>query len=149
MPEICHTFEIAASAETVFDALNSAEGNRAFWTDQTVYQPTVGAVAVFGFGPNRETEFHFRVDTIDRPRHLLWTCVAGPPEWQGTQVDWRLEPLDDQRCRLFFQHLGWATIAGDLGVCSYVWARVLDRLDGWVTRQQRAPIFSQAAAAVA
>jgi uncharacterized protein YndB with AHSA1/START domain len=82
MPDICHALKIEAPPEAVFDAINSAEGNRAFWTDQTEYDPTEGSVAIFSFGPNAETQFRFQVASIDRPRTLSWKCVGGPPEWQ-------------------------------------------------------------------
>ena len=39
MPDICQALTIAAPPEAVFDAINSAAGNRAFWTDQTEYEP--------------------------------------------------------------------------------------------------------------
>jgi uncharacterized protein YndB with AHSA1/START domain len=70
MPDIRHALTIEAPPEAVFDAINSAEGNRAFWTDQTEYDPTEASVAVFSFGPNAETQFRFQVASIDRPRTL-------------------------------------------------------------------------------
>ena len=35
VPDICQALIIDAPPEAVFDAINSAAGNRAFWTDQT------------------------------------------------------------------------------------------------------------------
>jgi uncharacterized protein YndB with AHSA1/START domain len=143
MPDINHTLEIAAEPARVFDAINSAEGNRAFWTDQTEYRPVEGEVAVFSFGPNQEVQFRFRIDRIDAPRLLEWSCVDGPPEWRPTRIRWQLEPHGDGGTRLRFEHLGWASADGELGTCSFTWARVLQRLQAWVTDGAREPVFSR------
>jgi uncharacterized protein YndB with AHSA1/START domain len=143
MPDILHALTIAAPPEAVFDAINSAEGNRSFWTDQTEYSPEEGSVAVFSFGPHAETQFRFEVATIDRPRSLTWRCVGGPPEWQPTSIVWTLTPGDDgASTTVRFEHRGWASADGELAACTFTWGRILFALDEYVRTGSATPPFS-------
>jgi uncharacterized protein YndB with AHSA1/START domain len=142
MPDIVHELYIAAPPQRVFDVINSAGGERGFWTDQVEYEPRTGATALFGFGPDGETTFHFRLDVIDPPRTLEWSCVEGPPEWRGTRVRWLLQPAEGEKTRLRFEHLDWASQYGALASCNFTWARVLQRLDALVTRGEVNPVFA-------
>ena len=128
MPDIRQALTIDAPPEIVFDAINSAEGNRSCWTDQTEYEPVEGSVAVFCFGPGAETQFRFEVTSIDRPRSLTWTCVGGPPEWQPTSIVWALTPVHGGT-NVRFEHRGWASVDGELAACTYTWGRILFALD--------------------
>ena len=140
MPDICHALVIAAPPEPVFDAVNSAEGNRAFWTDQTEYEPSEGSVAVFSFGPGAETQFRFEGSAIDRPRSLVWRCVGGPPEWQPTSIVWTLTPVEGGT-RTRFEHRDWASADGELAACTYTWGPILHELDPYVRTGTATPPF--------
>jgi uncharacterized protein YndB with AHSA1/START domain len=142
MPDIVHELQIEASPQRIFDVINSAAGERGFWTDQTEYEPRVGSVAMFGFGPDAETKFHFHVDAMDAPRTLDWTCVDGPPEWKGTRIRWLLEPADGDATRVRFEHLDWGSADGALASCNFTWARILQRLDALVTKGESNPVFA-------
>jgi uncharacterized protein YndB with AHSA1/START domain len=142
VPDICHALTIEASPEQVFDAVNSAEGNRAFWTDQTEYEGTEGSVAVFSFGPNAETQFRFEVETVDRPTSLTWKCVGGPPEWQPTSIVWTFTPTQEGATHIRFEHRGWASADGELAACTYTWGRILTELDRYVRTGSATPPFS-------
>ena len=141
VPDICHALIIDAPPEAVFDAINSAAGNRAFWTDQTEYDPTEGSVAVFSFGPNAETQFRFEVESIDRPGSLTWKCVGGPPEWQPTSIVWTLSPSDGGGTNVRFEHRGWASADGELAACTFTWGRILFALDEYVRTGSATPPF--------
>jgi uncharacterized protein YndB with AHSA1/START domain len=144
VPDICHELTIAAPAEEVFDAINSAEGNRAFWTDQTEYEAAEGSVAVFSFGPNADTQFRFVVAAIDRPRSLTWRCVGGPPEWQPTSIVWTLIPQDDGAAtKVRFEHRDWASADGELAACTFTWGRILMELDEYVRTGSATPPFTR------
>jgi uncharacterized protein YndB with AHSA1/START domain len=142
VPDICEALTIDAPPEAVFDAINSAEGNRSFWTDQTEYEPEEGSLAVFSFGPGAETQFRFEVSSIDRPRSLTWTCVGGPPEWQPTSIVWTLRPAEGGGTDVRFEHRGWASADGELAACTYTWGRILCALDEYVTTGSSTPPFS-------
>jgi len=141
MPDICQAFVIAVPPEVVFDAINSAAGNRAFWTDQTEYEPTEGSVAVFSFGPHAETQFRFEVTSIDRPRSLIWKCVGGPPEWQPTSIVWTLSPADGGATNVRFENRDWASADGELAACTFTWARILTALDEYARTGSTTPPF--------
>ena len=142
MQDICHALTIDAPPETVFDAINSAEGNRAFWTDQTEYEPTEGSTAVFSFGSDAETQFRFEATSLQRPRSLTWTCVGGPPEWQPTSIVWTLTPADGGATNVRFEHRGWASADGELAACTFTWGRMLLALDEYVRTGSATPPFS-------
>jgi uncharacterized protein YndB with AHSA1/START domain len=141
MPDICHALTINASVDVVFDAINSAEGNRAFWTDQTEYEPKEGTVAVFSFGPNAETQFRFAVERLDRPREIEWKCVGGPPEWVPTSIVWTLTPAEGGT-HVRFVHKGWESADGELPSCTFTWGLILQQLDQYATTGSATPPFS-------
>ena len=47
-----------------------------------------------------------KVLEIDPGQRVLWEVTDGPPEWIGTQVDWKLYQADEHAIVLF-QHQGW------------------------------------------
>jgi hypothetical protein len=141
MPDICQALTIDAPPEVFSDAINSAEGNRRFWTDQTEYEPIEGSVTAFSFGPNAETQFRFEVASIDRPRSLRWTCVGGPPEWQPISVVWALTPVHGGT-NVRFEHRGLASADGELAACTSTWGRILFALDEYVRTGSSTPPFS-------
>lgn len=140
MPDICHALPIGASPESVFDAVNSEKGERSFWTDQAEYDPEVGSIATFSFGPNAETRFEFRIDVLDRPTRIEWTCVGGPPEWQPTSIVWTFRS-EDGSTKVRFEHRNWASADGELAACTFTWGRILSELDRYVTTGSATPPF--------
>ena len=141
MPDILQELTIAASADTLRDAVTTSEGLSAHWTDQTEATPEEGSIATFAFGPNRETVFEMRVDTI-APDEVSWTCVGGPDEWVGTTLHWRLRPAGDATT-LRFEHRGWRREDGAFAPCSYTWAMILERLDRYAVDGTRDPYFTK------
>jgi uncharacterized protein YndB with AHSA1/START domain len=142
MPDILHELPIKTGAEALLDAITTAPGLAAFWTDQTEATPEQGSVATFGFGPNRETVFEMRVDTIAADR-VEWTCVGGPDEWVGTKLGWFLHPNADGTM-LRFEHRDWKRDDGAVASCCYTWAMILDRLNDYVVDGRVNPYFTKA-----
>ena len=75
-------------ARTVFDAINSAAGNRSFWTDQTEYEPVEGSVAVFSLAPvaRRDSASRSTRSTgLARSRGAVWAVrpSGSPPPSYG------------------------------------------------------------------
>jgi uncharacterized protein YndB with AHSA1/START domain len=145
MPDVIHEHIYAAAPDQVLEALTTERGLAAFWTDQTSARAEVGSTATFGFGPNAETRFAMRIDAIESDR-VEWTCTDGPDEWRGTRVRWLLTP-SDAGTQLKFEHLGWASTEGALGMCSYTWAMILDRLERYLASGDPQPYFDLKAAA--
>jgi len=142
MPDIVHQLTIATDARAIRTAVTTEDGLAAFWTDQVRAEPTVGSKAWFGFGPNAEVQFTFEVAAIDDD-HIAWKCIDGPDEWVGTTVTWQLTP-GDGGTTVRFEHKGWRSADGELGQCSFVWAQILHRLEGYVIEGTREPYFRKA-----
>ena len=87
MAEILHRLNIAASPETVFDAIATADGIRQWWTDDSECASSAGDVSVFRF-MNGEVVFRMRVDEHVPGRRLAWTCLGDYDEWNGTTITW-------------------------------------------------------------
>ncbi len=141
MPDILHELVIQSDPAALLEAVTTAEGLAAYWTDQTEATPEPGTVATFAFGPNRETVFEMRVDTIT-PERVEWTCVGGPEEWVGTTLRWLLRPTGDATT-LRFEHRNWQREDGAVAPCSYTWAMILERLDDYVVNGRVNPYFTK------
>lgn len=143
MPAIVHETTLAAGPAALRQTLTTERGLASFWTDQVDAEPTVGTVAHFGFGPNREMVFDMRIDAID-DEHVEWTCVGGPDEWMGTTVRWSYRPAEDG-ATLRFEHRGWAREDGGLGSVSYTWALIVERLARCLRDGANDPYFARSA----
>jgi hypothetical protein len=142
MPDILLELTINAGADALLDAITTADGLAAHWTDQVEAKPEQGTVATFGFGPNRETVFEMHVDTLT-PELVEWTCVGGPDEWVGTKLRWLLRTNGDAT-NLRFEHRDWKREDGAVAPCSYTWAMILHRLEHYVVDGQVNPYFTKA-----
>ena len=141
MPDILHELQIKAGTDALREAITATDGLAAFWTDQTEATPEQGTIASFGFGPNRETVFEMRIDTITSDR-VDWTCVSGPDEWVGTKLRWSLLP-DRDATTLRFEHRDWKREDGAVASCSYTWAMILDGLNHYVIDGRANPYFTK------
>lgn len=138
MAEILHTLPIDAKPGKVYRAITEQDGLRSWWTRFSMAEPTVGYVNEFGFGG--EFKFLMRIDDLERDELVLWTCVGGHEEWEGTQIAFRLEPFPDRKATLLrFAHTGWRSSDGVLPQCSYDWAQYLRSLKMYVERGQGTP----------
>ena len=104
-----HT-QLAASTEEVFAALTTLDGLSGWWTRDTQGDPGVDGELTFTFSPGNTTTM--RVDRLDRPRRVEWTCVAQhienfdpPDEWVETRLVFDLVP-DGAATRLTLTHVG-------------------------------------------
>ncbi len=138
MPEILHTLPIEAKPAKVYRAITEQNGLRAWWTRFTMAEPTVGYVNEFGFGG--AFKFQMRIDDLERDELVQWTCVGGHEEWEGTRIEFKLEPLPDKRGTLLrFAHTDWTSADGVLPQCSYDWAQYLRSLKMYLERGQGTP----------
>ena len=150
MPDIHFKTTVAAPPEAVYEALATETGLAGNWTDQLEVPEETGAIARFGFGPDWERTLEVRVDALEPGRRVVWTPVGGFPGWVGTAIDWRLEPADGGGTVVRFSHTGWpeAQAEGEMAMCGYTWAMIIDRLGRQVARGERAPYFTKEAANV-
>ena len=147
MPAIHFRTTVDAEPGTVYDALATEEGLAGNWTDQLEVPEKAGAVARFGFGPDWAKTLELRVDALEPGRHVEWTPVGGFPGWVGTTIRWDLEQAEDGGTVVHFQHTGWQDeqADGEMAMCGYTWAMIIDRLAAQASRGERAPYFTAAA----
>src|ERR687889_2003329 len=144
MPAIHFRTTVDAAPEAVYAALATQDGLAGNWTDQLDVPEHTGGVARFGFGPDWAKTLELRIDALEPGRLVQWTPVGGFRGWIGTSITWRLEPADDGGTVVHFTHSGWPDEAadGEMAMCGYTWAQIIDRLDAQVTRDERAPYFT-------
>ena len=144
MPDIRFRTTVDAPPDAVYEALATQEGLAGNWTDQLEVPDEAGAVARFGFGPDWAKTLEVRIDALEPGRRVVWTPVGGFPGWIGTAIEWRLEPADHGGTVVHFAHTGWpdADADGEMAMCGYTWAMIIDRLHGQVARGERAPYFA-------
>jgi uncharacterized protein YndB with AHSA1/START domain len=143
MTDILHRMTIQAPPETVLRAISTADGFRAWWTDDCAAVARAGTVNVFRFHGGA-VEFHFRVDELS-DRRVAWTCVSAPrvpEEWVGTQVTFDLSPAENGCTVVHFGHRNWRTVEGEYPACNTVWGDLMHRLKACAEGAPRGPYFS-------
>lgn len=143
MPDIRQSLLIAADARTVYDALTTRKGLRAWWTPEADAEPAIGTTARFPFGPH----YTKAMDVIAlEPAALVgWRCTGGAAEWIGTTITFRLtagpwtalraahgemggqidQQPGDRGTLVAFAHEGWPAATPGFAECSYTWGRFL------------------------
>jgi len=146
MPSIHFRKTVDASPDDVYEALATQEGLAGNWTDQLEVPEQVGEVARFGFGPDWAKTLEVRIDALEPGRRIAWTPVGGFPGWIGTAIAWDLEPAESGTV-VHFRHEGWPDEAadGEMAMCGYTWAMIIERLGDQVARGERSPYFTAGA----
>lgn len=116
MSNIALKIGTSCAPDTVLKALNTIDGLSQWWTSQTEGSTGVGDNITFRFG---EARVEMKV-LSSSPDMIVWECVAGPEEWVGTQVEFKL--VSEPETTLFFRHKGWASESPFLHHCSMKWA---------------------------
>ena len=131
MHDIVHELTIAAEPQPIFDAVTTEAGIASWWTTDVAITTADGAIegaqVTLGFD-DHQVVIELRVDTLDPPLLAHLTCVDGPEEWPGTQIAFRVEPLDAGGSVVRFWHGGWEYEDGVVPRVSFDWAMYLDRL---------------------
>ena len=99
---------IAAPREGVFEAINTIEGLRGWWTPLVSGATAAGSELRFEF-EGLDEHIVMRVDRASPPAAVDWTCLVhtGAPEWNGSTVSFELSGTPDA-CRLTLRHSGVA-----------------------------------------
>ncbi len=136
MADIRHRVGIKSSVDEVYQALTTTEALAGWWTTGTSGTGSdVGGVLRFRFEAGG---FDMKVLEIDPGQRVLWEVTDGPPEWIGTQVDWKLYQADEHAIVLF-QHQGWREPVEFMHHCSTKWAIFLMSLKSLLETGQGAP----------
>lgn len=137
MPDMLHEVTINATPDAVYDALTTPEGLSAWWTDDVAVS---GEQADFGFG-NRTTMFRMRLETLERPSHVVWHCVGDPDEWRDTRLVWHING-DGPITTVRFAHRNWVSDAGIFAMCNSTWGTLMWRLRDYVEGRNPGPLFA-------
>ena len=124
MTSIKHLLHIAAPREKVYEAITTINGLANWWTTQTNGESNEGSVLQFRFG---EFGNDMKVTALKQNESVKWECVAGPEDWIGTTINFRLDDSDG-KTRVRFDHAGWKEANDFYAGCSFSWGRYLESL---------------------
>lgn len=127
MPDIMHLVSFKTAPDSVFAALTTAEGVRAWWTADADLDREVGGAGEFRFyGGGKVTRI--RIGELVPPRRVAWTVVDSfRPEWVGTTITFELRPASGGAEMLFAQR-GYPKADENHAVCTTGWGIYFSRL---------------------
>jgi uncharacterized protein YndB with AHSA1/START domain len=133
---------VNAGAERVFEALTGDLAS--FWVGDSHAEPVVGSVARLNPPSGRTLEL--RVDDLEPGRRVVWTPLTSlprTPPWTGTTVTWLLSATEDGGTDVLVQHGDWPDDVprAELGLLTYVWARVLRSLKEFMETGTPRPVI--------
>src|SRR5579863_6984989 len=141
MADIRQELVLQAAPARIYEAITTRDGIRSWWTDDAGAADKVGAVTEFGFF-DHSMIFRMRVDELAAGARALWTCIAGPAEWIGTQVLFEIVPGSGGTTRLRFTHSGWRAEDGMYPSATATWAQIMPHLKGYVEGRAPGPYFT-------
>lgn len=119
--DIVQAINIKTTPERLYEAITTQKGLAGWWTPRVKAEPTVGTISEFHFSG---LTVKFRVDKLESGRHVAWSSVQVPPDWDGTHVLFDITP-DGDVVNLRFSHIGFASQGGSFAVTSYSWAQYI------------------------
>ena len=131
---------VDAEPKIVYDALSTSEGVNGWWSDHTEGPDGVGSTMKVAF-PDAPMTFDFEVTEERAGERVAWRCLAGPPEWIGTDVTFDID-TDEGNTSVLFSHDGWATTEESFPFIAYSWAQILPRLKKLAETGRAEPFFS-------
>ena len=140
MPDILHRITVNASSDKVYESITTQKGLSRWWTADVCAEPKEGSIAEFGF-QNHSVVFRMRIEKLDAPRSVQWTCVGDLEEWEGTKIVFYLTEIADKRTLLDFIHCGWRSIKGAYPMCNTDWGRLMYYLKDYVEERGNGPMM--------
>lgn len=135
MVDILHRVGVIASRDLVYQALTTAEGLAAWWTNDTSGEGSAGGRLEFRFEPGG---FDMAVLEAIPSERVVWEVIDGPEEWIGTRISWELRTEGDFTI-ILFAHRGWRQPVEFMYHCSTKWATFLMSLKSYVEDGKGAP----------
>ena len=125
------TIRVHAPAEVVFDAVTTASGLTAWWTEADGNGDTGGELL---FTMSAPTPLRIHVDRATRPTDVRWTVTECrfEPEWVGTHPTFAITALDDHTTDVEFRHVGLTDELECIDMCTRGWDHYLASLRDYV-----------------
>jgi uncharacterized protein YndB with AHSA1/START domain len=139
MANMRHEVEIDAPPEKVFEAITTQAGLRGWWTADSMAEPRVGSVAVFGFY-NRRLLFRMRIEKLTPGKKVVWTCLGENDEWKGTRLIWQISQKEGATV-LRFVHGDWRSTSGYFAYCNSTWGMLMYRLKDYAEGKASGPYY--------
>ena len=131
---IKHLITIDSPIQKVFQAIDSIEGLRNWWTVQT--ENADEDLIDFRFGDR----YYVQMKVIEQHKDnfIKWECIKAEPDWVGTEVSFHLS-LEDGNTVLRFMHDKWPSHADFFAHCNLNWAKYLFSLKDYLETGQGQP----------
>lgn len=127
--------------KAVYNALATSEGVNSWWSNHTEGPDGVGSTMKVAF-PDAPITFDFEVTEETPSERVVWQCLAGPPEWAGTEVSFDIQSDGEGNTSLLFTHDGWGTTKDSFPFIAYSWAQILPRLKALAETGKGEPFFN-------
>jgi len=127
MVDIIHRIGIKAPLSRVYEAVSTVEGVAGWWTKETTGESKLGGAVQVLFRNGKGDEIgkmQFELLELKPNEAVRWRFKAGPNEWLGTEVTFKLVQEGDQTIVLF-GHRNWREPVEFMAHCSMKWATFL------------------------
>lgn len=132
---------IETDPKRIYDLVATSDGVNGWWSNHTEGPSGVGSTMKVAF-PDAPITFDFEVTEEVPGERVVWRCLAGPPEWIGTDVSFDVQTDKDGNLSVLFSHDGWKTTEESFPFIAYSWAQILARLKKLADTGERDPFFN-------
>jgi uncharacterized protein YndB with AHSA1/START domain len=132
---------VEAESGAAYEALSTTDGIRGWWSNHIEGAEGEGSTMKVTF-PDAPITFDFQIIEQAPERRVAWRCLAGPPEWIGTELSFDLETDAEGNNSVLFAHDGWSTTQESFPFIAYSWAQILPRLKKLAETADRDPFFN-------
>jgi uncharacterized protein YndB with AHSA1/START domain len=138
MPIMREERTIAATSESLFNALTQSGEIAHWWTNDLTAKPEVGSLAEFRFTQWGAGILQFEIAELDQNKKVYWISRQGPAQWTGTSVTWQLTPVHNGT-QLVFTHDGFAQVDTVYESTRGNWGYFLDSLKSYLETGKGTP----------
>jgi hypothetical protein len=131
---------VDADAGSIYKTVSTSEGVNGWWSNHTEGPAGVGSTMKVAF-PDAPITFDFEVTGEEPDQHVSWRCLAGPPEWIGTDITFDIGRDEQGNTAVLFSHDGWKTTEQSFPFIAYSWAQILPRMKKLAENGRPEPFF--------
>ena len=136
MSDIFHDFPIRAPQKDVFEAVSTATGLDAWWSNQSTGNASIGSEFQLQFGP--EYEWRAVVTKYVPNSEFEIEMTVSDDDWNGTRIGFHLTETNDVTL-VRFHHMNWPEANEHYRRSSFCWAMYLVRLKRYVENSDVVP----------